>query len=103
MISCDSVWCQISIIVYGDDSAQQSTMRGAASNNSMQWVMMVYSGATCWYAVEHLDSGGICPLMHRGAEHTVMSLPATTIMVLHRTLSLSPTTIMMLHCTLSDR
>ena len=36
-------------------------------------------------------------------QHTIMSLPATAIMVLHHTLSLSATTIMMLHCTLSDR
>ena len=42
-------------------------------------------------------------IMYNGAQHTVMSLPATAIMVLHHTLSLSATTIMMLYCTLSDR
>ena len=82
----------------------------AADNNSMQCVMMVYSGAPCSYAVEHDDSDGICPIMYSEAQHTVMSfhstvmsLAATTIIVLHRTLWLSTTSIMMLHCTLSYR
>ena len=72
---------------------------------------MVYDGALCKYAVEHHGSSGICPIMYSSGaqhnhvipQHTVMSLPAATIMELHRTLSLSVTTIMMLHCTLSDR
>ena len=52
---------------------------------------------------EQLKRPFLIGLMHSGAQHTVMSLPATTIMVLQRTLSLSATIIMMLHCTLSDR
>ena len=49
----------------------------ASSNNSIQWVMMVYGGAPCQYAVEHHDSGGVCPIMYSGTQHTVMSLTAT--------------------------
>ena len=55
----------------------------ASAHNSLQWLMMVYGGALCYYGVEHHDSGGICPIMYSGAQHIVMSLPATAIMVLH--------------------
>ena len=42
----ESVWCSITIVAVGNDSAQESTIIVAAGDSSVPWIMM-YAGAPC--------------------------------------------------------